>query len=71
MPENCWNAASECIQADDYLSEIGIPSVKHSGPEPGVERYLQKDKIIWINYHSLGIKTPHYYLNVCGKIPKN
>lgn len=30
-------------QADnDYLSEIGISSVKDCGPEPSIERYLKK-----------------------------
>lgn len=53
IPENCWNA-----EAEDYLSEIGIPGVKDSGPEPAVERYLKEQKTIWINHHSLGIQTP-------------
>lgn len=34
---------------DAYLGQIGIPSVKHSGPEPCIERYLKKRRSMWLN----------------------
>lgn len=35
-------------EVHNYLSQVGVPGVKHRGPEPGIERYLKKDRSTWL-----------------------
>lgn len=53
--EKCLSQDSLTIN-NKYLSEIGVPGVKHCGPEPGVKRYLEKQMQALISYYR------HFYM---------